>query len=289
MRRIATDSPAPLLRRLKETAHTAGRYQRLARRLGPHTAGRRDQATVHWFAIRLAVAKELTGQPAPRATFRLRSGPQMTIGDSSELIAMGEVFVKEEYRLELPEPPRTVLDCGANVGFASAYFAARYPEATVYAVEADPSTFVTLEQLSGQLANVRAVHRAVTGSDGPVTFHSSARSMGSSMFARHNEGDTVVEVPGSSLATLLDELGIERVDLLKLDVEGAEFDLLEAARPVLDRIGTIVAEIHFDLAGSEEGLRAALDGFEVDLEAMGPPGRFLLNARRRGGADTDAG
>jgi FkbM family methyltransferase len=282
MPRIATDVHAPpnALRRLPPTLRIVKRYQRNARLLAPHVAGRRDQAALRWFCVKLAVAGGLLQRPAPEVVVRLRSGPEITLTDSSELIGMREVFVEEQYRLNLPHPPKTILDCGANVGFASAYFAQRYPDASIYAVEADPRTFTKLERLADQLPNVHPVHRAITGEDGPVTFHSLPRSMGSSLFARGGEGE-VVEVPGSTLATLLDELGIELLDLLKLDVEGAEFAVLDAARSVLPRVEAIAAEIHFDLAeSSDASLRAVLDGFQIDLEPLSAPGRSLLLAGR---------
>ncbi len=73
-----------------------------------------------------------------------------------------------------------------------------------------------------------AHHAAIASADGPlrmqVTHDLGSRSVSS---ARLYESTEFVELPGRSLESLMSELGDGRIDLLKLDVEGAEYDLLE--------------------------------------------------------------
>jgi FkbM family methyltransferase len=143
--------------------------------------------------------------------------------------------------------PRTssprILDCGANVGLASLFFKRRFPGARVTAYEADPA----LCALAG--ANVRAngasdvevVHAAVWTSSGHVTFRCEGSDSGmieSLPGAVAGQSRTVPSV------RLRDVLAAEPIDLLKLDIEGAEDVVLDDCAPVLDRVGAIVMDLH---------------------------------------------
>ena len=81
----------------------------------------------------------------------------------------------------------------------------------------------------------------------------------------------------------MDDVGVDHVDLLKIDIEGAEFDLLATAP--LDSVGEMVAEIHYDLGhGDEASLRALLADFELSFEPLAcdtTGNRSLMHARRR--------
>ena len=184
---------------------------------------------------------------------RLSGGEMITLSDRSELEAFREILLDREYDI-FQEPITTILDCGANIGIASIFFRREHPDARIVAVEADPVTFQRL------VANVNAecVHAAVTDHDGEIVFYRTPLSASSSTVKR---GDAEpVTVPAVSLDVLLTRLGISHVGLLKLDIEGAEFDTLRAAP--LDRVQRIIAEIHYDLGdGDEDELRGLLDGF----------------------------
>ena len=84
-----------------------------------------------------------------------------------------------------------------------------------------------------------------------------------------------------TIASLLREIGADRVDLLKVDIEGAEFDALRDAP--IDRVGEIIAEVHYDLGdGDEQTVRDLLPGFRLRLPAA-PAARPLPRLRHEVG------
>lgn len=130
-------------------------------------------------------------------------------------------------------PSDVAIDCGANVGKFTRLMAES--GATVYAFEPNPAAYQALLKNTEQYPNVKAFHAAVAKAPGPVRLylHKWAHydpvhwSTGSSLLARKSNvrADRYVEVEGISLAEFISSLGV-RIRILKVDVEGAEVDIL---------------------------------------------------------------
>src|SRR5439155_26204865 len=136
-----------------------------------------------------------------------------------------------------------ILDCGANIGVATLFFKRRYPRARVTAYEADPALFAMLDGnlKTNGAADVETRHAAVWIRSGTVTFTCEGSDSGmieSLAGAVQGESRSVPSV------RLRDVLAEEPVDLLKLDVEGAEDAVLADCEPVLDRVRAIVLDLH---------------------------------------------
>jgi hypothetical protein len=88
-----------------------------------------------------------------------------------------------------------------------------------------------------------------------------------------------VEVPARTLATLLDEAGLESVDLLKMDIEGAEWEVFESGLPVYVR--ALMGEVHGREAEPQALIELLATSMEVEIISL-EPGRATFVATRRG-------
>ncbi len=134
-----------------------------------------------------------------------------------------------------------IVDLGANRGeFAEQV--SRTFHARCYSVEALPSLFQTLPTLD----RVTFFNYAISAKNEPVTFYLSDDPEGASIHQAGNDPTRgKVTIPGRTLEKFLDENGIDRVSLLKLDIEGAEKDLFDSTPDsVLARIDQITCEFH---------------------------------------------
>lgn len=130
-------------------------------------------------------------------------------------------FIRNDYglRQKLPEV-RTILDIGANLGFFSIAARRRYPAATIHAYEPNPRILPLLEDNAAQV-RVKVYPEAVGSHNGFVAM----LDAGSSNQARTEES-AGGGIPQVDLSTAIERLG-GSVDLLKLDCEGAEWDLFQ--------------------------------------------------------------
>jgi len=152
----------------------------------------------------------------------------------------------------------TMLDLGANIGLASLYFLARFPELKIVAIEANPATFAVLEQnLKEYVASGRAriVQGAVWERDGFVVGDDHGKSRHYSAFAvKELEAGTgpQARIYAYSMASIMQLSGFEICDLVKMDIEGAEVQCFDSETDWLRRTNCVAVEFH---RGSREATR----------------------------------
>lgn len=143
-----------------------------------------------------------------------------------------------------------VIDLGAHKGEFSKFVSCEY-KCSVLGVEANPKLFQALPSLP----RVRFLNLAIHRDDSPVVFHLSNNEESSSVFEEIAEptGEiTTVTVPGITLDSLLKNNGITTVDLLKVDIESAEFQMIEQTTDhALSLMSQITVEFHIN-PNSEE-------------------------------------
>ena len=148
------------------------------------------------------------------------SGHPFQITDAPAFLASyQEIFVDQIYRFDTPNPQPVIIDCGANYGVAVAYWKSQYPDCMITAVEADPAIFAILKANSeaAEWANTMLINKAVSDSGEPLTFFSEGADCGRTYSNPGAKGQCTVA------AIMFDELiGEQHVDMLKIDIEGAE-------------------------------------------------------------------
>ncbi len=160
------------------------------------------------------------------------------------------IFLCDEYRLRRFSPGAldVVIDLGGNVGLFAARAATLAKRVISY--EPIPQNFAQLTRNTAGYENVEAVRRAVAGSAGTRRIYHPREAALSGVYSAFPENgghmsDAYDEVSAVSLADLIEAHAVERCDLLKLDVEGAEYEILyDAPGEILNKVRCIHAEYH---------------------------------------------
>ena len=169
-----------------------------------------------------------------------------------------EIFSKRMYEIPPMDAPR-IIDGGANIGLAAIFFSKRYPGARISCFEADPDVAVYLRKnmAAAGAEAVEVIEAALWSEDGSLTFSGEGSDAG-----RVGEGGAGVtkQVRAVRLSPYLKE----RIDLLKLDIEGAEMAVLRECRGALGQVQRIFVEYH-----SFEGEPQCLDELLAILREAG--------------------
>src|SRR3954451_20036916 len=267
---LGADERGPL-GKLAEAARRAVRVSALG-------AGPVDRARLFAGTFLLLASAQTGRRGRDRIVVSLRGRARVVLSDYSHLHLLELIFIERNYDVEPLETPRVVVDLGSNIGLSVLFWTQRFPGARVLGVEPDPGAFELLQRNAGQLESVSVRHAAVGDREGVATFWSAPGAVASSLHQTH-DAQVPVEVPVHTLARLLADAGIDHVDVLKLVVEGSEFEALRSVD--LARVDAIVGEIVFgEGERSQEAFLALLADYDVEL--IGTEGVFAeYRARRR--------
>jgi FkbM family methyltransferase len=170
----------------------------------------------------------------------------------SDVLTFQEVVKDEVYRgvRDQIRDCQTVVDLGANIGLASLYFANSFPACRVMAVEPNPTTYALLEtNLSSLIATgrCRVAKLAVWSHEAALAADNNVEPDHYSAFAtKEASKGSDNNIEGVTMETLLSQSGFSVVDLLKVDIEGAEVELFKGRVDWLKRINAIAIEFHGD-------------------------------------------
>ncbi len=207
-------------------------------------------------------------------------GAEISYLDAASLVVQyEEIFTRGAYDFATTTETPRILDCGANIGLSTIFWALRYPGAEILAFEPDPDVAAALRRNvaamgsgSGESASVEVIEAAVWTSNGTVEFAADGADGGRIEHQAGHEAQgrtaVAVEVPTRRLADLLST----PTDLLKLDVEGAEVDVLLDCAEVLGNVDRLFVEYHGFARGPQKlaTLLAVLDdaGFRTYVESV---------------------
>ncbi len=164
-------------------------------------------------------------------------------GKTSDVNAFYEIFALQAY--EIPQGEiNLILDLGANVGFASNYYAHFYPNAKIFAVEPEISNYGMLLENTKTLQNISCQRAAVWHQETTIFLQNPQSDNWGFKFDEAQPEDSNHAVPAKTVAGLITELNIGKIDILKIDVEGAEKDIFTGNTDWLANVRYMQIEIH---------------------------------------------
>lgn len=179
---------------------------------------------------------------------RLREDPLYFRAQTSDRDVFHQIIINDEYRcLNDVVNPQLIIDCGANVGYSSAYMLARFPHAHVICIEPDRGNFELLERnLARYKDRCTLIASGVWSSEVGLVISEEPFGDGREWSftvreARPGEPATMTSI---DIGTLIERSGFERVSILKVDVEGAERNIFASNCAWLSNVDNLVIELH---------------------------------------------
>jgi len=145
---------------------------------------------------------------------------------------------KAEYHVDDRVKPKVIVDIGANIGITSLWLNRKFPDAKIYSFEPMQDNFEILQKNIDGIANIQAFNFGLGDADGEFDIYSNVDENnlgGFSIYQRENDPDNlgtktvpIGKIQIRTAGDALTELGITKIDLLKIDTEGAEYDILSS-------------------------------------------------------------
>lgn len=148
---------------------------------------------------------------------------------SSDLLAFHQVFTFKGYDVNLGFIPKIIIDAGANIGLTSLYLNKKYPNVKIIAIEPEQSNFEILEMNCKNYKNIVLLKRALSNQEN-LNLNVIDKGFGNWGFTTEINDNTSSQNVVNTIKTItIDEVikenNLEYIDLLKIDIEGAEKEL----------------------------------------------------------------
>jgi FkbM family methyltransferase len=215
---------------------------------------------------RLLHAKVAAGTHEFRVVVPGAREPVSLRADTSDIGTYIQIFVDREYEFQPLEQPGVILDAGANIGLASIYFANKFPSARIIAVEPESSNYSLLKKNVLPYERIAPLQCALWGENSRIKLIDPGfGKWGFQTHASEQAKPTAVrdEVEAVTVDRIMRDHGIEFIDVLKMDIEGAEKEVFENAAAWIDKVGILIVELHERLKlGCNRSFYNATNNFE---------------------------
>lgn len=203
------------------------------------------------------------------------NGQNIEIVGQSIWSMIEEIVIDDVYKIRTQANPKVMLDVGANVGIFALHAATLFPECRIYAFEPSYKNFMLLKKNTNGFKNIYCIQAAISDKDGIGYIQEGLDFTAFQVSLEHTSADAE-SCKVLSLDTFLKEASIRFVDILKLDCEGAEYDIVLNN---LRSIEQVVGEYHVVENKKTENLKKSLEdkGFEIkkwDPFPLGNAGLF---------------
>lgn len=157
-----------------------------------------------------------------------------------------QVFYEKQYDLYEANFPvaKKIIDGGANIGCASVYFSLLFPDAKIIAIEPEANNFELLKKNTEPYKNIECIQAAIWDKDEKLSLTNPGGGAAEFMFDKDKK-DEENSVNGITISSIIDKKKWGHVDILKLDIEGAEKDVFSADDlSWLKKVKLLIIELH---------------------------------------------
>jgi FkbM family methyltransferase len=230
----------------------------------------RDYVSILGLRGLLAVIKaKVSGRPTTFCVDRLDSRYPFTLRiPSSDVRTYEQIFIRQDYYFEVRRDPQVIIDAGANIGLASIYFANRFPGAKIIAIEPEKGNFDLLKKNSAPYSNIIPIWGALWDKNRNIDLIDPGlgqwgyRTQQGNPAGR-NSNKPLYTVRGMTVDSLMQEYGIDRVDIFKIDIEGAEREVFNNAGSWINNVDSVIIELHERIKkGCNRSFYCATNGFD---------------------------
>lgn len=179
--------------------------------------------------------------------------------NTTDSMVFKQIFGKGEYDIDFKFTPKTIIDGGGNIGLFSVLMANRHPEARIIAIEPDPQNFLQFKKNAAPYPNIFPIKAGIWNKSCFLVILDEGYGKYALQVKEEQEGKET-DLKGISIGDLMTEYNLETLDIVKLDVEGAEAMIFQDNYDQwLSSTKVLIIELHEAwLPGSSANFEAAI-------------------------------
>jgi FkbM family methyltransferase len=214
-------------------------------------------------------------------TFNYRGNNITLRPGKSDYAILNQVFVDNQYDcFEFINKPEIIIDGGANIGLSVLYFKLRFPDVKIFCLEPEYENALLLKKNLSKFKEIYVIQKGLWNISQNVFLNRGGCS--ADYFVTDVPTTTTIsKIPCVSISDLIGEYDIKFVDILKLDIEGAEKNILSSNTEWLDKVGCLMIETHDRMIeGTGRALFDVLQDYNFHLEVQGETMKFFSLTKR---------
>jgi len=179
-----------------------------------------------------------------------------------------QIFIEKQYDIDVNFEPASIVDLGANVGYASVYFANRFPAARIFALEPESMNYTIAIKNLASYKNVRLEKGAVWHTAGNINLVDKGHGEAAYM-VETGEGNDMVRA--YTIPEIMSIMQFNQIDIIKIDIEGAEKEIFEnGSDQWIPQSRIIIVETHDRYKrGTSKAVFQAISKYDFSLELKG--------------------
>ncbi len=189
---------------------------------------------------------------------------------SSDIDIFEVVFIAERFKhIETKVEPKVIIDAGANIGLVSLYFARKYPDAKIFAIEPETSNYNLLTMNTKSYGNIVPIKAALWKNNSTLYIQNPNAEKWAFKVSEENKIGEYVDA--ITVMDILQKTSNNYIDILKIDIEGAEKEVFsENYQSWIDKINFFVIELHEGLqSGCRGSFFSAIKNLKYKIQYIG--------------------
>lgn len=188
--------------------------------------------------------------------------------NTSDYDIFNQVYLDLEYDIELGYQPQFIVDAGANIGLTSLFYSHKYPSAKILSLEPEEDNFKMLKINTDKNKNVAILKKALWNTSESIFLNHNTSNDSHQV---SNKGEETNKIDTVTIDDIISLYSIDRIDILKIDVEGAEKEIFSSNFDKwLPKVNCLVIEQHDRIKeGCSNSLFKAVNNFPFSLSMRG--------------------
>lgn len=193
---------------------------------------------------------------------------------TSDIDVFHQIIIDKEFEMvssKVENSVKTIIDAGANIGLSSLFFAQKFPGARIFSIEPEDENFQVMKMNLQNYPNITLLKKALWNTEDTVFIRDRGTGSWGFCMTKDLNNSMGIVIDTITINSIISQYMVDVIDILKIDIEGAEFELFEGEDlSWINKCRYIFVEIHdYIKSGASKSVFKSMLKFDFDFDIMG--------------------